>query len=62
MNNNTKCTLHINHINVSNNKTCIAILKKGKNIGNICGKKGVNDTCFCKSHSPLVNDLTVISV
>ena len=62
MNNNPKCTLHINHINVSSNKTCIAILKKGKNTGNICGKKGVNDTCFCKSHSPLVNELTIISV
>jgi hypothetical protein len=43
-------------------KTCVAIIKKGKNIGNMCGKKSYNDCDYCKTHFKLVNELNVINV
>ena len=58
--NNAKCILHNKCIQTNENKTCIAVLKKGKNIGNCCGKKSVNETEYCKLHSTLVNDLNII--
>ena len=57
--NNSKCKLHNKCTSINDNKKCIAVLKKGKNLGNICGKKIVNETDYCKSHSTLVNEQNI---